>query len=229
MERYTEKEKRQKQTHPEAKRLPSRQSPKGDEVGSSDRLGRFLAGQAEKAGGSVYRLVRAHWLALVNFHLFLFIGGALVAPCLLYLDFEWVAKIIYRFYWLFCHQKASRSFLVFGEQMAICSRCLFFYSSALLVGMWAGLRRPGPLGFRLALLLSLPAIISVLLQSLGFSESTNLIRGTTGVLLGTAVALYLFPRAQRALERLDVKPDAPAAGPGGRSSGRGFEDPSPKA
>ena len=113
--------------------------------------------------------------------------------------------------------------------MAICSRCLFFYSSVLLVGMWAGLRKPGPLSFRTALLLSSPAVISVLLQSLGFSESTNLIRGTTGTLLGTAVSLYLFPRAQKALERLDVKQDAPAAGPGGRSSGRAFEDPSSKA
>ena len=179
MERYIEKERRQKQTHPEAKRLPGRQSPEGDRAVTSDRLGRFLAGQAEKIGGSVYRLVRAHWLALVNFHLFLFIGGALVAPCLLYLDVEWASEMVYRFYGLFCHQKASRSLLLFGGQMAICSRCVSFYSSILLVGMWAGLKRPGPLGFRTALLLSIPAMISVLLQTLGLSESTNLTRLTT--------------------------------------------------
>jgi len=58
------------------------------------------------------------------------------------------------------------------------------------------------------------------LQSLGLSESTNLIRGTTGTLLGTAVSLYLFPRAQRAVERLDVRPDVPALRPGDRPSGR---------
>ena len=89
--------------------------------------------------------------------------------------------------------------------MAICSRCVSFYSSILLVGMWAGLKRPGPLGFRTALLLSIPAMISVLLQTLGLSESTNLTRLTTGALLGTAISLYLLPRAQRALERLDMK------------------------
>jgi hypothetical protein len=72
-------------------------------------------------------------------------------------------------------------------------------------------------------------MVSVLLQTLGFSESTNLIRLTTGALLGIALSLYLFPRAQRALERLDVKPDYPAARPGGRSSGRESRVPSSKA
>jgi len=108
-----------------------------------------------------------------------------------------------------------------GGQVAICSRCISFYSSILLVGMWVGLRRPGPLGFGLALLLSLPAMIDVLLQTFGFSESTNLIRLTTGALLGTALSLYLFPRAQKALERLDVKQDPPSARSSSRPSGRG--------
>ncbi|UCB52606.1 MAG: DUF2085 domain-containing protein [Candidatus Zixiibacteriota bacterium] len=214
MERYTEKEKRQRQTHPEARRLPSRQPPEGDDVGISDRWGRFLAGQAEKVGGSAYRLIRAHWLGLVNLHLFIFVGGALVAPSLLYLDLEWASKIVHRFYGFFCHQEVSRSFLLFGDQVAICSRCLAFYCSALAVGMWVGLKRRGALSFRLALILCLPAMISVLLQSLGLLENTNSIRVTTGALLGTAVSLYLFPRAQRAIERLDAKPDQPPLTPG---------------
>lgn len=150
-------------------------------------------------------MVRAHWLGLVNFHLFIFIGGALVAPSLLYLDLEWASKIIYQFYGFSCHQKESRSFFLFGGQVAICSRCLSFYSSALIVGMWVGLRKTRALSLRLAVILCLPAAISVLLQSLGLRESTNLIRVTTGVLLGMAVSLYLFPRAQGAVERLNAK------------------------
>jgi len=133
----------------------------------------------------------------------------------------WASEIVYRFYGFFCHQKASRSLFLLGGQVAICSRCISFYSSILLVGMWVGLRRPGPLGFGLALLLSLPAMIDVLLQTFGFSESTNLIRLTTGALLGTALSLYLFPRAQKALERLDVKQDPPSARSSSRPSGRG--------
>ncbi|MGB2769889.1 MAG: DUF2085 domain-containing protein [Candidatus Zixiibacteriota bacterium] len=214
MERYTEKEKRQKQIFPQASRLPNQRSLKGDDAGFSDRLGQLLARQAENVGGSVYSLVRAHWLGLVNFHLFIFIGGALVAPSLLYLDLEWASKIIYQFYGFFCHQKASRSFLLFGGQMAICSRCLSFYSSALAVGMWVGLKRPRSLSLRLALILCLPAVISVLLQSLALRESTNLIRVTTGALLGMAVSLYLFPRAQRAVDRLKVEQDTSPAVPG---------------
>jgi uncharacterized membrane protein len=163
--------------------------------------------------------VRAHWLGLVNLHLFLFIAGALLAPCLSYLDLEWASKILYGFYALFCHQKASRSLFLWGGQVGICSRCLSFYSSALLVGMWVELRSPRPLSFGLALILCLPAMMSVLLQSLGIRESTNLIRVTTGSLLGTALSLYLFPRAQRAIERLDAKPDVRPAVPGHRPSG----------
>ena len=98
--------------------------------------------------------------------------------------------------------------------MAICSRCLSFYSSALAVGMWVGLIRTRPLNLKLAVALSFPAIASVLLQSVGLGESTNLIRVTTGALLGTAASLYLFPRAQRAVERLNVKQDTRPAVPG---------------
>jgi uncharacterized membrane protein len=167
-------------------------------------------------------------LGLVNFHLLLFIGGALAAPSLLYLNLEWVWKIVYGSYGFFCHQKTSRSFLLFGGQVAICSRCLSFYCSALAIGMWVGLTRTRAISLGLALTLSLPAAISVLLQSLGLQESTNLIRVTTGTLLGTAVSLYLFPRAQRAIERLDVRQNALPIRPGERSPQGEFQKPSSK-
>jgi uncharacterized membrane protein len=179
----------------------------------SCRLGRLLAGHAEKMGEGAYRLVRTHWLGLINLHLFIFIGGALAAPCLLHLNLEWAWRIVYRFYGFFCHQEASRSFLIFGDQVAICSRCLSFYCSALAVGMWVGLKKPKALSFRLALILCLPAMVSVLLQTLGLFESTNLIRVTTGALLGTAASLYLFPRGQRAMERLKENQEMRLAGP----------------
>jgi len=128
--------------------------------------------------------------------------GALEAPLLLHLDQPWISKIIYGFYSLFCHQEASRSFFVFGNQMAICSRCLSFYSSALIFGLWVGFKRTKPLDPKLTLLLILPAMVDVFLQILHIRESTNLIRVSTGVLLGMAVSLYLFPGAQKALKRL---------------------------
>jgi uncharacterized membrane protein len=202
MEKWLEKEKRRKETFPEQSRIPNRQHLSLDQKQSSARLGQFLAKHAEKLGGWTYDFVRRHWLGIVNFHLLVFVIGAIEAPLLLHLDFEWISKTIYGFYSFFCHQEKSRSFLLFGNQVAICSRCLSFYSSMLIFGLWVSLKRVKPLELKLALLLILPALVNVFLQILHILKSTNLIRVTTGLLLGMAVSLYLFPRAQKALQCL---------------------------
>ncbi len=167
-------------------------------------MGRVLAEGAEKLGRWTYDFVRSHWLGIINFHIFLFLVGALEAPLLLHLEQPWLSKLVYGFYGFFCHQEPSRSFFLFGNQVAICSRCLSFYSSVLFFGLWVSLRRSKPLNLKTAGLLISPAVADVLLQVLGIKESTNLIRVTTGGLLGLAVSLYLFPRAQRAMLRLKV-------------------------
>jgi len=120
-----------------------------------------------------------------------------------------MSKIFYGFYSFFCHQETSRSFFLFGNQVAICSRCLSFYSSVLFFGLWVSKKRIKPLHLKLALLLILPALVDVFLQILSIKESTNLIRVTTGLLLGMAVSLYLFPRAQKALDRLPSDENRP--------------------
>jgi len=57
-----------------------------------------------------------------------------------------------------------------------------------------------PLDSKLGLMLISPAVVDVLLQTLQIRESNNLIRVTTGSLLGLAFALYFLPRAQKAIE-----------------------------
>lgn len=165
-------------------------------------MGQFLARCAENAGTRTYDFVRQHWWGIINFHLFIFVSGALIAPCLFYLDQRWLSKTAYGFYSFFCHQKASRSLFLLENQMAICSRCLAFYSSLLILNLWMSLKRTKPLDLRLALMLILPAIVDVTLQALHIRESTNLLRVTTGMLLGLALSSYLLPRAQIAMEQL---------------------------
>ncbi len=148
-----------------------------------------------------------HWLGMVNFHLLVFVIGALEAPLLLHLDEQWISKISYGFYGLFCHQESSRSVFLLGNQVAICSRCLAFGSSLLAFGLLLSLKRVKPLSLRPAVLLMSPALVSVLLQTLQIRESTNLVRVTTGTLLGVAASLYLYPRVQRALKELIARGD----------------------
>jgi uncharacterized membrane protein len=206
MERLSERRRKRKEKLPAQNQTHSR--PNLDAAGPefSVRLGRRLAGYSEKLGGWTYDFVRHHWLGIVNFHLLVFVIGALEAPLLVHLDQQWIARLFYCFYGFFCHQDPSRSFLLFGNQIAICSRCLAFYSSILVFGLWLSRRNLKPLSLRLAGLLAMPAVLDVLLQAVHLIESTNLIRTTSGFLLGMAVSLYLLPRAKRDVHGL---PNAP--------------------
>ncbi|MGB8656532.1 MAG: DUF2085 domain-containing protein [Candidatus Zixiibacteriota bacterium] len=171
-------------------------------AGNSHDLGQFLARRAERIGGRSYAFVRWHWLGIINFHLFVFVTGAPVAPLLWYLNQDWMSKMVYAFYGLFCHQKASRSFFLLENQVAICARCLSFYCSLLFLSLWTSLRRLRPIDLKLALILIAPAALDVLSQTLRLRESTNLLRVTTGALLGMSAGLYLLPRAKKAMEHL---------------------------
>jgi uncharacterized membrane protein len=192
----------------ESSREPGRttlQSPRDAGRSESPRsLGSRLGRGAEKLGGWTYRFVRRHWLGIVNFHLLVFLAGALEAPLLLYLDPPWISKLVYGVYGFFCHQDPSRSFFLFGNQVAICSRCLAFYSAALIMGLLLSLKDLRPLPASWALALAFPAVADVTLQAVHLTESTNLLRTTTGLLLGMAVSLYLLPRAKSAVDGLGL-------------------------
>jgi uncharacterized membrane protein len=204
MEKWLEKQKKQREKAPEQIQTLHRQQLDSGNQSFSFQLGRSLGEAAEKLGSLTYRFVLRHWLGIINFHILVFLVGAMEAPLLLYLDQPWLAKIVYGFYGFFCHQDPSRSFFLLGNQVAVCSRCLAFYSSVLAFGMWAGSRKPRPLDRKMALLLISPTIMGVLLQITHIRESTNLIRITSGALLGMAVSLYLYPRAQKALSSLNI-------------------------
>ncbi|MCK4385712.1 MAG: DUF2085 domain-containing protein [candidate division Zixibacteria bacterium] len=167
---------------------------------SKDRLSLFLARNAEKLGLRVYHFVCRHWLGIINFHLLLFILGSISAPCLSYLGQEGIAKYIYKFYGISCHQIPSRSFFIFDHQIAICARCFSFFSSMLAFGLLISLKNVRPLNREIAFLLALSILIDVLLQTVGISESTNLLRVTTAVLLSLSLSFYIYPRIKASIE-----------------------------
>jgi uncharacterized membrane protein len=159
-----------------------------------DRLGLFLARNAEKLGLRVYLFVFKHWLGIINFHLFLFILGSVSAPYLSYWGEEEIAKYIYGFYGISCHQIPSRSFFIFNHQIAICARCFSFYAFLLVFGLLLSLKNARPLDRKTALFLAFPIMADVLLQTLGIKESTNLLRVTTAFLLSLSISFYIYPR-----------------------------------
>ena len=65
----------------------------------------------------VYRFSK-HWLAIFNLAAFLYVGLPILAPVLMKAGLDQPAKAIYVVYSPMCHQQASRSFFLFGEQVA---------------------------------------------------------------------------------------------------------------
>lgn len=66
---------------------------------------------------AIYQFSR-HWLATVNTILALYVGLPVLAPIFMYLGFTAPAQLIYAAYRPMCHQMATRSFFLFGEQYA---------------------------------------------------------------------------------------------------------------
>lgn len=65
----------------------------------------------------VYWISR-HWLAIFNTMVAIYVGLPLLAPLLMSVGASAPARVIYTIYSPLCHQMASRSFFLFGEQAA---------------------------------------------------------------------------------------------------------------
>ncbi len=99
-----------------------------------------------------------------------------------------VAKAMYTFGDWECHQHASRSFFLNGNQMPVCSRCTAIFLSIGITAfalMFFRIRA----NFWVILLLILPMAVDGVMQLLTPYESTNLIRFITGSLAGFATVI----------------------------------------
>lgn len=65
----------------------------------------------------IYRLAR-HWVAVFSLLAGIYVGLPLLAPVLMNAGITGPARAIYTIYSPMCHQMASRSFFLFGEQVA---------------------------------------------------------------------------------------------------------------
>lgn len=62
------------------------------------------------------RWFSAHWLALANLAVGLYIGLPVLAPVLMHLGFERLGNLIYLVFRPLCHQLPERSYFLFGSQ-----------------------------------------------------------------------------------------------------------------
>ena len=104
---------------------------------------------------------------------------------------------LYHFYGFICHQIPARSFHIFDQQLAVCSRCFGVYFG-LFVGLiayplWRDIDNIEPLP-RLWLFASMvPIGIDWSLGVFDIWENTHASRFITGLILGFACATYIIP------------------------------------
>lgn len=120
------------------------------------------------------------------------------------------AGLVYRAFHPICHQLPERSFHVFGEKLAVCSRCSAIYL-AFLIGVLAypfvgrltnaSSRYAAP--SRTVLLLALiPMVIDVGLDFLAIHESSFVTRTITGALFGIVIPFFIVPAALEGVEQI---------------------------
>jgi uncharacterized membrane protein len=143
---------------------------------------------------AVYRFAR-HWLFFANSFLFVYVAQLFLAPALAAAGHRGLAKPIYGFDGLFCHQRPDRSFYVFGQKMACCQRCFAIYGSMFLLGLLfvtfrERIRVPS---WRAVGLLATPVAIDGGAQLVGLHESNVVLRLITGAVFAVGVCWLLFP------------------------------------
>lgn len=151
------------------------------------------------------RFAGEHWLLFGNMSLLIFSTLPVVAPILGALGFGRITLAIFQAYSFTCHQMPSRSYFLFGQQMAYCERNTAIYFSMTLAGLaYAKLRVRGlsPLPLAWYILLILPMALDGFSQLLGMRESTWLLRGITGSLFGVATVWLTFPRLQESFDEI---------------------------
>ena len=96
-----------------------------------------------------------------------------------------------------CHQIPERSFHLWGEPAAVCSRCLGVYAGFLMGTAGFPLARKGLTGgFPSPWILSaavVPAATDFVMAHLGIFDSGNLVRAITGLIPGVVASFYLLP------------------------------------
>lgn len=121
----------------------------------------------------------------------------LLAPIAQANGFENISAPIYKFFSFICHQIDSRSFHVENHQFAVCARCFGVYFGLFLgFVIYPLIRRVEeiePLPRFWLFLAMIPIGIDWSLGAFGIWENTHFSRFLTGLILGTACAVFIVP------------------------------------
>jgi uncharacterized membrane protein len=155
-----------------------------------------------------------HWLLIVNGGAILYAGLPWLSPLAKAAGHPLIGELLFRLYTPLCHQLPQRSFFICGHQVAFCHRCAAMYTAIALAGLVFALlrKRIRPTTLKVGGLLLLPILLDggthmiTDVFGLGFRGGGDAIgtpnfwlRMITGVLVGIAMLVAVFPRVERDL------------------------------
>ena len=143
-----------------------------------------------------------HWILVIGLFLGLYTFLPLLAPILMASGFTGASNIIYSAYRFTCHQLPSRSFFIFGHQMAFCHRDTAIYVALFLAAILFSFvrHRLKPLSLKAYLAFIAPMAIDGITQLFGLRTSTWQMRTITGALFGIGSAWLAFPYLEEAFQ-----------------------------
>ncbi len=128
---------------------------------------------------------------------FIWVFATVIAPLAKANGLISLSSSLYGFFSYACHQIPHRSFHIFGEQFAVCSRCFGVYFGLFfgfaIYPIWRNIDEIEPLA-RFWLFLSLiPITVDWALTIFGIWENNHASRFITGLILGLACATFIVP------------------------------------
>jgi len=128
---------------------------------------------------------------------FVWVFLILLAPVAEANDLNSVSNPLYKFFSYLCHQIPTRSFHFENQVFAVCSRCFGVYFGLLFgIAVYPFLRlieKTEPFPRFWLFLAMIPMAIDWSLGIFGFWENTHFSRFLTGLILGTACAVFIVP------------------------------------
>lgn len=118
--------------------------------------------------------------------------AAWVTPCLATHGMALTSAVLQSFFHAVCHQRPERSFWLYGQPWAVCTRCLGVYT-----GLLAGALLPidSAIAKKIFLSVLLLNVVDVLAERAGFHGSMPWLRLALGAGLGAAASALLVSRA----------------------------------
>jgi uncharacterized membrane protein len=147
----------------------------------------------------IYHFAR-HWVAVLAFFLGLYVGLPLLAPILMANGYTAPANLIYSAYRFACHQLPSRSYFIFGHQVAFCHRDVAIYTALFTATVLFAFvrRRLKPLSWQGYVAFIAPMALDGITQLSGLRTSNWQLRTITGALFGLGSAWLALPYVEEA-------------------------------